>query len=179
MMCIGDKEWTDKLQPAVLAANTQSKRSTGYTPFYLMFGRDFDSSKLLNLITSPNNPAFKPQPTIETKTELSHPNLTPMDIDEITDPYELPNNDNEWVETIAATRKTDKKNAKQNIKKEQKVQKKTYDRKVKRNRYVDTSFLTIHFVIVIQKFLCIFLKYIFDIVVPFNFVIINLRNLNE
>ena len=89
------------------------------------------------------------------------------------------NNDNEWVETIAATRKTDKKNAKQNIKKEQKVQKKTYDRKVKRNRYVDTSFLTIHFVIVIQKFLCIFLKYIFDIVVPLNFVINNLRNLNE
>ena len=91
MMCNGDKEWTDKLQPAVLAANTQSKRSTGYTPFYLMFGRDFDSSKLFNLFTSPNNPAFKPQPTIETKTEteLSHPNLTPMEIDEITDPYEL------------------------------------------------------------------------------------------
>ena len=87
-----------------------------------MFGRDFNSSKLLNLTTSPNNPAFKPQPTIETETELSHPNLTQMDIDEITDPYEPQNKDNEWVETIAATRKTDKKNAKQNIKKEQKVQ---------------------------------------------------------
>ena len=34
-----------------------------------------------------------------------------MDIDEITDPYELQNKENEWVETIAATRKTDKKNA--------------------------------------------------------------------
>ena len=81
-----------------------------------------------------------------------------MDIDEITDPYELQNKDNEWVETIAATRKTDKKNAKQNIKKEQKVQKKTYDRKVKRSKFVDTSFLTIHFAIVNQKFLCIFPK---------------------
>ena len=81
-----------------------------------------------------------------------------MDIDEITDPYELQNKDNEWVETIAATRKMDKKNAKQNIKKEQKVQKKTYDRKVERNSYVDTSFLTIHFAIVIKKFLCIFPK---------------------
>ena len=47
-----------------------------------------------------------------------------MKIDEITDPYELQNKDNEWVEKIAGTRKTDKKNARQNIKKEQKVQKK-------------------------------------------------------
>ena len=115
----------------------------------------------------------RPQPTIETETEteLSHPNLTPKDIDEITDPYEHQNKDNEWVETIAALRKTDKKNAKQNIKKEQKVQKKTYDCKVKLNKYVDSSFLTIHFAIVIQKFLCIFPQMYFDIVVPLNFVI--------
>ena len=27
MKCDGDTEWTDKLQPAVLAANTQTKKS--------------------------------------------------------------------------------------------------------------------------------------------------------
>ncbi|KAI6657100.1 hypothetical protein LOD99_15886 [Oopsacas minuta] len=58
MQSDGDTEWTKKLQTAVLAANTQTKISTSYTPFYLMFGRDFDSSNLLNLITSPTNPGF-------------------------------------------------------------------------------------------------------------------------
>ena len=70
MMCSGDKEWTEKLQPAVLAANTQTKRSTGYTPFYLMFGREFDSSKLLNIVTSPTNPSLNAQPIIESDTEF-------------------------------------------------------------------------------------------------------------
>ena len=52
MKYVGDTEWTDKLQLAVLAANTQTKKSTSYTPFYLMFRRNFDSSNLLNLVTS-------------------------------------------------------------------------------------------------------------------------------
>ncbi len=108
-MCDGDKEWAEKLQPAVLAANTQTKQSTGYTPFYLMFGRDFDSSKLLNLITFPTNPGLTSQPIIESKAELSHANITPMDIEEIADPYEIKDNDNEWVETLDITRLTDKK----------------------------------------------------------------------
>ena len=38
MKCDGDTEWTEKLLPAVLAANTQTKKWTSYTPFYLMFG---------------------------------------------------------------------------------------------------------------------------------------------
>ena len=42
MKCDGDTKWTDKLQPAILASNTQTKKSTNYTPFYLMFGRNFD-----------------------------------------------------------------------------------------------------------------------------------------
>ena len=57
MKYVGDTEWTDKLQLAVLAANTQTKKSTSYTPFYLMFRRNFDSSNLLNLVTSSNTPA--------------------------------------------------------------------------------------------------------------------------
>ena len=89
MMCSGDKEWTEKLQPAALAANTQSKRSTGYTPFYLIFGREFDSSKLLNIVTSPTNPILNSQPIIESDTELSPPNSIPMDIDYFADPYEI------------------------------------------------------------------------------------------
>ena len=49
MKCDGDTEWTDILKQTVLAANTQTKMSTCYTPFYLMFGRHLDSSNLLNL----------------------------------------------------------------------------------------------------------------------------------
>ena len=60
MMCSGNKKLSEKLQPAVLVANTKTKRSTGYTPFYLMFGREFDSSKLLNIVTSPTNPSLNP-----------------------------------------------------------------------------------------------------------------------
>ena len=83
MMCSGDKEWTEKLQPVVLAVNTQTKRSTGYTPFYLMFGRKFDSSKLLNIVTAHNNPSLNAQPIIETDTELSPPYSTAVDIDDV------------------------------------------------------------------------------------------------
>ncbi len=46
-----DTEWPDKLQPAVFAANTQFKRSTSFTPFRLMFGRDCDPFGLLKLVT--------------------------------------------------------------------------------------------------------------------------------
>ena len=58
MKCDGDTEWTDILKQTVLAANTQTKMSTCYTPFYLMFGRHLDSSNLLNLITSHNDPGM-------------------------------------------------------------------------------------------------------------------------
>ena len=58
MKCDGDTEWTNKLHPSVLAASTQTKKSTSYTPFFPMFGRNFDSSNLLNLIISPNDPGM-------------------------------------------------------------------------------------------------------------------------
>ena len=35
MKCDGDTKWTDKLQPAVLSVNTQTKKSTSCTPFTL------------------------------------------------------------------------------------------------------------------------------------------------
>ena len=58
------------------------------------------------------------------------------ELPESNDPYEVPKNEDEWIESITSTRKNDKMTAIQNIKKNQKVQKITYDRKVKRNQYV-------------------------------------------
>ena len=97
-----DTEWTSKLQPAVLSANTQKKRSTGYTPFYLMFGRDYDSSNLLNLITSSSNNDDRSEPNEDGCTsDPGSPQLDTisMTIDE-ADPYELLNNDDEWMQEI-------------------------------------------------------------------------------
>ena len=95
-----------------------------------MFGRNFDSSNLLNLITSPNDPGINSQ--MLTELESSDEELPEC----VDDPYDLPKNDDEWIDTISSTRKNDKMTAIQNIKKNQKVQKKTYDSKVKRNRQV-------------------------------------------
>ena len=128
MKCDGDTEWTEKLQPAVLAANTQTKKSTSYTPFYLMFGRNFDSSSLLNFINSPNDPGMNSQMLTELDTSDEE---IPECVD---DPYDLPKNADEWIDSISSTRKNNKITAILNIKKNQKVQKKTYDLKVKRNR---------------------------------------------
>ena len=117
-------EWTEELQPAVLAANTQTKRSTSYTPFYLMFGRNFYSSNLLNHASSPNNPDMKLQMLIEFDTSDEE---IPRCVD---DPYNLPKDDDDWIDLITSTRKNEKMTAIQNIKKNQHVQKKTYDLKV-------------------------------------------------
>ena len=40
-------EWPSKEQTAVLAANTCWKRATGYSPFYLMYGREANCAHLL------------------------------------------------------------------------------------------------------------------------------------
>ena len=127
MKCDGDTEWTEKLQPSVLAANTQTKKSTSYTPFYLMFGRNFDSSNLLNLITSPNDPGMNSQ--LLTELDTSDEEIPEC----VDDPYDLSKNADEWIDSISSTHKNDKMTAIQNIKKNQKVQKKTYGLKIKRN----------------------------------------------
>ena len=44
-------EWLDKLQSAIFAANNQFRRSTGYSPFQLMFGISLDPFGLLKLLT--------------------------------------------------------------------------------------------------------------------------------
>ena len=132
MRCTADVEWTEKLQPAVLAANTQVKRSTGHTPFYLMFGRDSDSSNLLNLITSTSKSSPTPEDNIEDASDLEIPHIAT----EAVDPFEVPNDDNEWMKVIDETRMIDRNFAIASIKEEQKTQKRIFDRKVKRNRLV-------------------------------------------
>ena len=126
MKCHGDTESTEKLQ--LLATNTQTKKSTSYTSFYLMFGSNFDSSNLLNLITSRNDRGMNSQMLTELDTSDEE---IPECID---DPFDLPKNADEWIDSISSTRKNDMMTAIPNIKKNQKVQKKTYDLKVKRNR---------------------------------------------
>ena len=93
-----------------------------------MLGRNFNSSNLLNLATSPNNPDMKLQMLNEFDTSDEE---IPRCVD---DPYDLPKNDDDWIDSISSTRKNEKKIAIQNIKKNQQVQKKTYDLKVKRKR---------------------------------------------
>ncbi|KAI6655698.1 hypothetical protein LOD99_1838 [Oopsacas minuta] len=144
MQSEGDTEWTEKLQTAVLAANTQTKISTSYTPFYLMFGRDFDSSNLLNLITSPTNPGLLTEADIS-EAEVSEDENIQMDANE-PHPFDFPIIDNEWIENLSSTRKADRMTAIENIKAGQKVQKKTYDSKVKHNRseFVEGDEVLVH-----------------------------------
>ena len=132
MRCTADVEWTEKLQPAVLAAITHVKRSSGHTPFYLMFGRDYDSSNLLNLITSTSKSSPSPEDNIEDASDLEIPHTAT----EAGDPFEVPNDDNEWMTVIDETRTIDRNFAIASIKEEQKTQKRIFDRKVKRNRLV-------------------------------------------
>ena len=57
-----------------------------------------------------------------------------METEAGADDYELQNLENEWIDQIEENRSRERVSAKSNIKKEQNIQKKTYDRKVKRNR---------------------------------------------
>ena len=57
-----------------------------------------------------------------------------METEAGADDYELQNLENEWIDQIEGNRSRERVSAMSNIKKEQNIQKKTYDRKVKRNR---------------------------------------------
>ena len=57
-----------------------------------------------------------------------------METEARADDYEFKNLDNEWIDQIEENRSRERVSAMSNIKKEQNIQKKTYDRKVKPNR---------------------------------------------
>ena len=53
-----------------------------------------------------------------------------METEAGADDYELQNLENEWIDQIEENRSRERVSAMSNIKKEQNIQKKTYDRKV-------------------------------------------------
>ena len=88
MKCDGDTEWTEKLQPALLAANTQTKKSTSFAPFTSCLGETLTPlTSWILFQNSPNNP----DTNTHTMSELdSSDDEFPGTIE---GPYELPKND--------------------------------------------------------------------------------------
>ncbi|KAI6647701.1 hypothetical protein LOD99_8542 [Oopsacas minuta] len=86
-----------------------------------MFWSDFDSSNLLNLITSPTNTGLLTEADIS-EAEVSDDENIQIDT---TEPrlFDFPIIHNEWIENLSSIRKADRMNAIENIKAGQKVQK--------------------------------------------------------
>ena len=108
-------EWPSKLQVAVLAANTCWKRSTDYSPFYLMYGRDANCTHLLehtNLELLNN----------EDKEELNNLQFQTFIDEENTFSPELEHPD-EWIEPLMEARSQSKIQARENFRKEHQIQK--------------------------------------------------------
>ena len=111
MMADNDAGWPSKLQAAVLSANIHRKLSTDYSPFQLMFGRNFDHLPLLRLLK------------LDT---LSSANLSE---DETSS-----ENDSCWIVDLEQQRVVERANARTNIKIKQGKQKRSYDLKVDSTR---------------------------------------------
>ena len=104
-------EWPSKLQSAVLAANTCWKKSTKFTPFFLMYGREANSAHLIEHL----------------------PFSDYGDDDSLICP-DFVNQENDWITPLMDTRAESKKQAHDNIQFEQVKQKCVFDNKVKKNR---------------------------------------------
>ena len=131
--------WPEQLQPAVLASNTTLKVATGFTPFYLMFGRESDVDNLLKLAkhskyieTNCDTDTQEAETSIDTTTQ-DGANSREQTAQE--DPYKLVSDPNEWVYDHKNERRDTVEIAKKRIEKEQFRQKSIYDKKVKMNRY--------------------------------------------
>ena len=133
-------DWTDQLQPAVLAANTMLKLSTGFTPFYLMFGRKCDIDNLLKLakyrdVTGAKIPETLTQPSDSSKLTITIEEKSGTQQDTTTeDPFSFVSDPDEWIQDQINERKENLLLAKTHIQKEQTRQKIIYDKKVKSNR---------------------------------------------
>ena len=68
-----DTEWSDKIQSAMFAANNQFRRSTGYSPFQLMFAISSDPFGLLKLLTcATEGSIFNNDDSCDAELTLSH-----------------------------------------------------------------------------------------------------------
>ena len=121
-----DNEWPNKLQAAAHAANTQFKRSLGYTPFRLMFGSEYDSSDFLNILAT----SFDKESTSDDSTMLScnenvlaTEHTVPVDIDETNSSKIYPTPNHEWHTSLEEDRRVVTKSAQMNVRKEQTRQK--------------------------------------------------------
>ncbi|KAI6653978.1 hypothetical protein LOD99_3154 [Oopsacas minuta] len=119
-------ECPSKLQAAVLAANTCWKKSTDYSPFYLMYGREANFSLLLD---HSNMFHFE-----EEEEELNNLQLQTSSDEKDDDTFspELEYSDG-WIESLMEARSKSKLHAQENIHKEQQIQKYQFDDKVKKN----------------------------------------------
>ena len=114
MISENDSEWPQKLQLAVLSANSNRKRSTGYSAFQLMYDRDFEHLQLIRLLSG----NYPPEETV---------------VEE--EPYEM-EDANFWTIELEQQRGLERDNARTNIKIEQAKQKRSYDMKVEINRFL-------------------------------------------
>ena len=104
-------EWPSKLQAAVLAANTCWKRSTNFTPFFFMYGREGNSAHLLEHLPFSDDGDDDPQICSDSG-----------------------NQDNDWIAPLMDNRAESITQAYDNIQFEQVKQKCVFDKKVKKNR---------------------------------------------
>ena len=117
MMFESGSEWPQKLQPALLAANTSRKRSTGYTPFYLMYGRNANALHLFKY----HGLNFEVFISENDSDKLDTTNLSPHDSPEFFEP-------------LQEERIISREQAQETILSEQICQKGIFDKKVNKNR---------------------------------------------
>ena len=113
MIAEAGAEWPTMLQSAVLSANSNRKRATGFSSFYLMFGREFNHLPLLRYLNSNYT--------------------TTMSVDE-KDADQLVEDSNSWTVELEQSRAKDRDNARCNIHFEQAKQKRLYNLKVETKR---------------------------------------------
>ena len=110
-LCLSQVANGHKLQPALLAANTCWKRSTGYTPFYLMYGSNTNAVHL-----------FKSHGLdFHNDSQTENDSFDTMQVDTIT--HGFPNGSSECHESIDEERIKSREQAQNNILFEQLSQK--------------------------------------------------------
>ena len=122
MVIEGGVEWPLKRQASVLAANSCWKRSTSFTPFYLMYGREANCAHLFkNLLNDGVDIDEDVTDNIADHSEEALPDVYPHE-------PELPV---DMMENLAESRSLSRLHAQDNIRKEQMIQKQIFNKKVR------------------------------------------------